>query len=344
MLSVQELAERLGGRVQGDPDRVLTDVRDLRQAGPDHVAFLANPRYRRFLDDTQAGAVLVRPGVECPGKTLIVVPDPYAAFARAVAVFHPLQWPAPGVDPRAAVDGALGPDVHVEPFAVVRPGAQVGQGSWLQAGCYVGQGAVVGARCRLMPGSVVMDGCVLGDDVWLNPGAVIGGEGFGFAPTARGMLKIPQVGRAVIGDGVEVGANACVDRGALQDTRVGAGVKMDNLVQIGHGAQIGPHSVLVAYAGVAGSSRLGPGVTLAARATVLGHLEIGAGSLAAAHAMVAHDQPDGSRVAGVPAVPHKQWLRASHASNRAHELERELRALKRRIEQLEADRGPGSET
>jgi UDP-3-O-[3-hydroxymyristoyl] glucosamine N-acyltransferase len=296
---------------------------------------LANPRYRRFLKGSQAGAVLLREGVPFNGIAMRVA-DPYASYARAAALFHPQAWGAPGIDARAAVhpSAVVGEDCCIEAFAVVGAGAVLGAGVWLQSHAYVGAGAQIGSGSRLMPSSVVMEDCVLGERVWLNPGAVVGSEGFGFAPTPQGMLKIPQVGRAILGDDVELGANSCVDRAALSDTTVGHGSKLDNLVQIGHGAQLGPHNVLVAYAGVAGTSKTGVGVTLAARSTILGHLEIGDGVIAAAHTLIAQDTPAGSRVAGVPAQDHKRWLRASKSAQRSHELERELRALRRELDKV----------
>lgn len=336
-LTVAELAARLGGQVEGDPAASLCGVRSLEDAGPEHLSFLANPRYHRKLGETAAGAVLVDGRARAPGVTLIRVADPYAAFARALTLFHPNPWPAPGVDPRAAIgdDAVLGEGVIIEAFATVGAGAVVGAGTWVQGGAYVGAGASVGTHCRLMPTAVVMDGCAVGDRVWLNPGAIVGGEGFGFAPTATGLLKIPQVGRAVIGDDVELGSNSCVDRAAMGETRVGPGAKFDNFCQVGHAAEIGPHNCLVAYAAVAGTSKLGVGVTLAARSSVLGHLNIGDHVTVAAHSMVARDVADKQRLSGVPAGPHQRWLKASVAYNRLPEMLDRIRELEARLEALE---------
>ncbi|MCB9794160.1 MAG: UDP-3-O-(3-hydroxymyristoyl)glucosamine N-acyltransferase [Alphaproteobacteria bacterium] len=333
-----ELAARLGGELVGDPEVELLGIADIRDATPEQLAFVANPRYRRHLGTTRAGAVLVDEGTEAPGQTLIRLANPYAAFARALALFHPERWPEGGVDPRAAVhpEARLGEGARVEPFAVVEADASLGAGCWVQAGAYVGPGARLGERCRLMPGAVVMGGCVLGDRVLLNPGAVVGADGFGFAPTAQGLLKIPQVGPVILGDDVELGANSCVDRPALGETRVGSGTKTDNLCQVGHSSTIGPHSVMVAYSAVAGSSTLGVGVTLAGRASVLGHLEIGDGVVVAAHSMVTRSVSAGERVAGVPARPHREWLRTQALAKRVPELLAELEALRARVEALES--------
>lgn len=282
--------------------------------------------------------MLVGPDVRADARTLIRCADPYAAFAAALALFQPSERPGVGVDPRASVaeDAQLGDGVVIEPFAVVRPGARVGSGTWLQSGSYVGARAVLGSDVRLAPGAVVMDDCVLGDRVWLNPGAVVGSEGFGFAPTRSGLLKIPQPAPAIVEDDVELGANSCVDRAALGGTFVRKGVKVDNLVQIGHGADIGDHSVLVALTCICGSTRLGKGVTMAVRSTALGHLEIGDGVTAAGHAMVAKDTPAGEKRAGVPAIEHRTWLRAVKTLESLPEMSRELRRLQERVAELEA--------
>lgn len=334
-----ELASRLGGVVEGDGGRLLLGVLGLDEAGPEHLSFLSNRRYVRSLGRTRAGAVLIDRSTAAPGLTLIRCDDPYVAFARALALFHPEDRPAPGVDPRAVVaPGAVVEGATVEAFAFVGPGAVVGPGSLVEPFAYVGPGARVGADCRLMPHSVVCAGCTVGDRVWLNPGAVVGGEGFGFAPSRSGLVKIPQVGQAVVEDDVEIGSNSCVDRAALGTTRVRRGAKLDNLVQVGHAAEVGEHNVLVAYSGVAGSTRLGRGVTLAAKAAVLGHLEVGDGVTVGAASVVHDDQPAGARVSGVPAIEHRRWLRAATGFGELPDLLRTVRALEARVAALEAER------
>lgn len=330
--TVAELAETLGGEVEGDAGARLIDVRGLDDAGPEHLSFLANPRYAPKLATTRAGAVLVARDADAHGRTVIRCDDPYAAFARALAVFHPLAWPEPGVDPRAfvAADAEV-EDAAVEAFAWIGPGARVGAGSWIEAGAYVGRGVHVGRDCRLMAGSVVCEGSWLGDRVWLNPGAVVGGEGFGFAPTPEGHVKIPQIARAVVEDDVEIGVNSCVDRGAVGDTVVGRGSKLDNLVQIGHGVEVGEHALLVAYAGIAGSARLGKRVVMAAKSGVIGHLEIGDGAEVGVQSIVMSDQPAGARLAGSPAIDRRIWLRAVTAFAKLPELLGRVRRLERLV-------------
>ncbi len=312
-LRVDALAALLGGTVEGDGTRELTGVAGLEDASPDDLSFLANRRYARKLAGTRAGAVLVGRKQAAGGTTVIRVDDPYLALAEALRIFRPVLPPLAGVHASAVVEGTVdGADIRA--FAYVGPGAVVGEGTTVYPHAYVGAGARVGRDCTILPGAVVMDGCTLGDRCVLQPGAVVGGDGFGYAtragaPAGQVHVKVPQVGSVVLGDDVELGANACVDRGALGDTRVGSGSKLDNLVQVGHGAQLGPDCVLVAYAGVSGSTRLGRGVVLAARAGVLGHLELGDGVQVGALSMVTKDVPAGEKRSGIPAIDHATWLR-----------------------------------
>jgi UDP-3-O-[3-hydroxymyristoyl] glucosamine N-acyltransferase len=333
--SLAQLAAELGGTLEPGrgacPASTVVGVLGIDEAGPDHISFVSNRRYVRRLASTRAAAVLVDRSTPAHGATVIRVDDPYLAFAQALALFHHAPPVRSGVHPRAVVapdatvDGA-----EIRALAYVGPGAVVGSGTVLHPGAHVGSGAAVGRDCVLMANAVVCDGCELGDRVVLNPGVVVGSEGFGFAPTADGHVKIPQVGRAVIESDVELGANSCVDRAAMGETRVGRGTKADNLVQVGHAAQVGEHALLVAYAAIAGSTRLGRFVTLAAKALVLGHLEIGDGVQVGAGSMVSGDLEPGARATGYPAFEHKSWRRAALAMRDLPDALRRLRALERR--------------
>ena len=335
--TVAEIAARVGGVVEGDGAREVRGVAGLEEAAPDQVTFLANRRYARMLEATRAAAVLVGPDDKARGRTVIRCADAYLAFAQVLSMFSPTSRPAPGVHPMAVVEGVV-EGATVMAFAYVGPGAVVGKGTLLQPGVYVGAGARVGRDCTLMAGAAVMDGCVVGDRVWLNPGAVVGGEGFGFVPTSDGLVKIPQTGRAVVEDDVEIGANSCVDRAAMGDTTVARGAKLDNLVQIGHGARVGEDNLLVAYAGIAGSTRLGRGVVLAARAGALGHLEIGDGVQVGAYGLLTEDTPAGARRSGIPAMEHRRWLRVAAALPELSELLTTVRRLEGELARLKEDK------
>lgn len=332
-----QIASALGGVLEGQDDPLLSGVAGLEQAHSGQLSFLSNRRYARLIRSSQAGCVLVGPKDEAPGRALIRLADPYEGFARALALFHPEPPFQALVDARAFVhESAAVEGARIEAFAWIGPGAVVGPGTWVQANAVVSANARVGADCRLMPHSVVCEGCVLGDRVWLNPGAVVGGEGFGFAPTAGGNLKIPQVGRAVVEDDVEIGSNSCVDRAALGQTTVERGAKLDNLCQVGHAAQVGAHSLMVAYAGIAGSSRLGERSVMAARSTVLGHIELGPDSRIGVSSVVHDSHPAGARVSGIPAIEHRRWLRAATLFGELPALRDDLRQLAHRLAAIEA--------
>jgi UDP-3-O-[3-hydroxymyristoyl] glucosamine N-acyltransferase len=335
--TASELAQHLGAAWEGQGDPSFVGVKGLLEAEPEHISFLANPRYSRHMDSSRAGAVLVSRDAHAGTTPVLRCDDPYVAFAEALSLFHPPRPRTASVDPRAfvapdaQVDGAT-----IQAFAWIGPGAVVLPGTLVEAGAIVGEGARVGRDGHLMHHSVVAHGCTIGDRVTLNPGAVIGGDGFGFAPSPRGHVKIPQVGRAVLGDDVEIGSNSCVDRAAMDETRVETGAKLDNLVQVGHAAKVGEDALMVAYSGVAGSSTLGRGVVLGAKAAVLGHLQVGDGVHVGTASVVHRDTPPGSEISGIPAIDHRQWRRAAVALSELPDLLKQVRRLESRIIELEA--------
>ena len=342
-LTAAQIAAHVGGTLDagqgaGAPeDLSLSGVAGLEEAGPEDLSFLANRRYLRHLRASRAGAILVGPGDPGNGRSLLIrCADPYAAFAKALALFHPRPAPPPGAHPQAVIEGdAAGATVMA--FAYVGPGATVGPGTVLQPFVYVGPGARVGRDCLLMAGAAVMDGCEVGDRCVLNPGAVVGAEGFGFAPTPEGLLKIPQTGRAVVGDDVEIGAQSCVDRAAMGDTVVESGAKLDNFVQIGHAARVGARSTLVAYAAVAGTAKIGAGSVLAARTLVLGHLDVAPGTRLGACSMLHESTRPGEQRTGVPARPHADWLRQAAALPRLPDLLARVQQLEQELTDLRRD-------
>lgn len=338
--SLLQLAEKFGGEVAGDRERQIEGVATLEAAGPGDLAFFTNSRYLEKARNSAAGAILVREGTELPGKTLLVVEDPSTTLAELLELFHPVELPEAGVsdDAKVSDDVDIGAGVTIGPFAVIEAGCRIGDGARVGAGAFVGNGSQVGAGSVLMPGVVVYPGTVIGKACLIHSGVILGGDGFGFATRSGLHRKIPQVGRVVVEDQVEIGANSTVDRGALGDTRIGAGSKIDNLVMIAHGVTIGPSCLLAGQAGIAGSTRLGKGVTFAGQAGAAGHLTIGDGSVVAAKSAVFTDIPDGSFVAGVPAVDHREWKKSVVVQKRLPEMRAELKRLARKIRQLEQDR------
>jgi UDP-3-O-[3-hydroxymyristoyl] glucosamine N-acyltransferase len=334
-----ELAAQVGARCEGDGSKLITGVASLADAGPDDLGFCRGGRWTPVLATTRAGAVLVPEDLDVPAGTIALrSSDPRAAYAQAAAAMVPLYWPEPGVHPSAYVHPtAVVEGATIGPFAVVEEHATVAAGAWVMAGVFVGAFAAIGPACRLMPHSVVMDRCVLGREVWLQPGAVIGADGFGHVPTPGGVVRVPQLGRVVLEDEVEVGANAAVDRAALGETRVGRGSRLDNLVQVAHGVRIGAECLLAAFAGVAGGAVLGDRVIMAGRTAVVDGIEVGDGAIFAGLASASRDVPKGARIGGSPARAYRVWLREVAALRQLPQVLQVVHRLERRRKQEDAD-------
>lgn len=318
--TVSEIARRVGARIEGDPDRVISGVAAIDAAGRSDITFLERETLLGRLEMSTPGAILAREGVELPGNELAVlrVDEPQLAFIDVIRLFHPPESRSPGIHLTAIVEpGArLGSDVSLGPRVVVEAGASIGDRSEIAAGAFVARRSRLGRDCRLGHGVSILNGSVLGDRVRVGAGARIGSDGFGFAETPEGAVRIPQIGGCVIGDDVEIGANSTVDRGALGDTTIGARTKLDNLVHVGHNVRVGEDCMLVAQVGIAGSTRIGDGVALAGQAGISGHLTIGAGARVSARSAVFKDIPPGETWGGYPARPHRSFLRAAAALRR----------------------------
>lgn len=299
---------------------MLAGVAPLQTAGAADVSFLDNRKYVPALEATRAGAVLVHPDTAArvpAGSVAVVTPEPYAAWARVALLFHPLPPPRPGVHPSAVVsDGAtIAPSAEVGPLAVIGSGAEIGPRCRIGPHGVIGEGVVLGPDCRIGAHASVSH-ALLGARVYVYPGARIGQEGFGFAISDDGFRSVPQLGRVILDDDVEVGANTTIDRGSLHDTFIGAGSRLDNLVQIGHNVRLGRGCVIVSQAGISGSTILEDHVMLGGQAGLTGHLRIGRRARIGAQAGVMADVPPGADVVGSPAQPLRAFFREVAAIRR----------------------------
>ncbi|MGQ0456827.1 MAG: UDP-3-O-(3-hydroxymyristoyl)glucosamine N-acyltransferase [Hyphomicrobium sp.] len=313
---LSDVARAVGAAIVSDrdPSLLIEDVRPLIDAGPRHVSFIENRKYLLQLDASRAGACLTSAATapRVPEHTAaLVVPQPYHAFAQALLLFYPgsrlpmtTRAGAPPIDPTARLET----DVQVEPGAVIGPEVEVGSGTRIAAGAVIGARCHIGRNSYIGPSATVTH-ALIGDRVIVHAGVRIGQDGFGFAMGRTGHLKVPQIGRVVIQDDVEIGANTTIDRGALKDTIIGEGTKIDNLVQIGHNVVIGRHCVMVAFSGVSGSTELGDFVVMGGQSGAVGHIKIGAGAQIGGSTHPTHDVPAGARMFGTPAKPLKEWAR-----------------------------------
>lgn len=340
-ITVGDIAKRLSADLDGAGDAVIHSVGGVRDAGPGEIAFVSQLRYAPDAADTRASALIVARDWTQPAPCpLLRVDKPEAAFAQVALWFAgPDPVFAPFIHPTAVVaPGArIGADVHVGPLAVIEEGAEIGDRSIIGAQCYVGHGVRIGESCRLYPQVSVREYCVIGHRVLIHNGTVIGSDGFGYEVDKQGIrTKLPQIGIVVIGDDVEIGANVAVDRARFGKTRIGKGVKIDNLVQIAHNVIIGDHAVIVSQVGIAGSSLIGEKAILAGQAGVAGHLTVGAGAVVGAQSGVTRDIPPGAYVLGFPAAPQKDVARGYAAVSRLPELRARVADLQKRLEAIES--------
>lgn len=293
--------------------RLIYDVAGIDRAGADDITFLSRSGRRAGAVSTTAGAVLVtaRDRDLLPRNAVaLLAPQPQLAYARIAALFYPEALGQASIDPSAAIDitARLGAGVSIGPQATIGAGVEIGAGSAIGAGSVIGPGVVLGRDCRIGP-SCTITHTIAGDRLTTLPGARIGQAGFGFIPGPAGVTRIPQLGRVIIGRDVELGANVTIDRGAIEDTIVGDGTMIDNLVHVGHNVRIGKGCILVAQVGISGSTRLGDCVVLGGQVGISGHLELGAGARVAAQSGVIRNIPPGAEWGGYPAVPVRQWHR-----------------------------------
>ena len=329
--SVGELAEVVGGLLEGDPNLTIHGVADLQGAGPQDISFFAHPRYENAARQTRAGVLLV--GLKAPkdlGKNRIRVADPSSAFTKIAALFAPpTPPPLRGIHPSAIVAPGvkMGNDLGIAPYVVVEEGTEIGDGTQIGAGAYIGRNVKIGSDCVLHPRVYVGDRCKIGNRVVLHAGAVVGADGFGYEMKGGKHVKIPQLGYVQIDDDAEIGANTTIDRGRFARTHIGEGAKIDNLVMIAHNCVVGPHSVIVAQSGLSGSTTTGHHVVIAGHVGTVGHVHLGDGVIITAKSGVTKDVPNGQTWRGAPARPIKEQMAMEAHIQQLPQLAQRIKAL-----------------
>ena len=329
-LTLGELAGRFGLAVTGDPAIAIEGVGTLAGAGPAQLAFLANPSYRRQLADTRAGAVVLRADDAAASPVpALVAADPYAAFARIAALFEPPVAIQAGIHPSAVVDATaqVHADAAVGPLACIGARSRIEAGAVVGPGCVVGEDCVVGAGSELVARVTLVRRVRLGRRVRVHPGAVLGADGFGLAMDAGRWLKVPQLGGVEVGDDCEIGANTCIDRGAIEDTVLEEDVRLDNLIQVGHNVRIGAHTAMAGCVAVAGSAKIGRYCLIGGGAGIVGHIEIADKVRVGAMSLVTHGLSEpGEYTSGTPLQPAKEWRRNAARFKQLDAMARKMRA------------------
>jgi len=336
-VTLRHIADPLGGAVEGDDSVVISGISSLTLAKEGEISFLADPRLRDQLRVTRASAVIVKTRTDLFAGPQVIVPDPYLAYARVAAMFAPAPPRFEGVSERAVIgEGVLlGKGVSVYPFVYVGREAVIDDEVILFPGVYIGDGVHIGEGTVLYPNVSVLRNCIIGRNVIIHAGSVIGSDGFGYARDGDVSVKIPQTGTVQIGDEVEIGANTTIDRASLGATVIERGVKTDNLVQIGHNVVVGEHTIIVAQAGIAGSTRIGRNVIIGPQTGVIDHLEIGDRAMVVGKSGVVKSIPAGAVVSGSPTMPHRLWLRTREHIRRLPDYVERLKKLEKRIKELE---------
>jgi UDP-3-O-[3-hydroxymyristoyl] glucosamine N-acyltransferase len=329
-MKLSAIAAALHARLDnGSPETDITGLNGIDQAGPGELSFVSNPKYAAAARSTRASAVIVAEDFPAIPATMLRAKDPYLSFARALELFHqPVRY-APGMHPTAVLHptAKVGAHAHIGPYVVIDEHVEIGEHAVLLAHVVIYRGVKIGSHFFAHAHAVVRENCRLGNHVLLQNGVVVGADGFGFAKTAEGRWhKIPQPAPVVIGDDVEIQANSCIDRASVGETRIGRGVKIDNLVQVGHGSSVGEDALLCSQVGLGGSTEIGARAILTGQVGVVGHCKVGEAAIVTPQSGVANDVAAGALVSGAPAVDHKLWLKYSAILPRLPEMARALRA------------------
>lgn len=333
-----ELALLLGGELKGPADLVIQGIAPIDCATHRDITFITQRRYARLAEQSQAAAFIVGPEQAELPRPRIIVPHPYLAYARVATLFAPPRRRWPGISNLAYLgrEVELGQEVSIAPLVFIGDRVHLGDRVTIMPGCVIGDEVQIGAETLIYPNVTILERCQVGQRVIVHSGTVIGADGFGFVPGQEGHFKIPQLGTVVIEDEVEIGANCTIDRGALGETRVKRGVKMDNLVHLAHNVTVGEHSFLVAQVGVSGSTRLGKGVALGGQVGLVGHIELGDGVQVAAQSGVTHSLPPGQVVMGSPARPHREFAKIHALLSQLPEIYQRLKEVEQKLNELSA--------
>jgi UDP-3-O-[3-hydroxymyristoyl] glucosamine N-acyltransferase len=338
--TAETIAGFLNGEIVGDKNAAVGEFAKIEEGRPGALSFLANPKYEHHIYQTLSTIVIVENNftpLQPVKATLIKVADPYAAFAGLLRLYDENRPRPKGISPKASIaDGAvIGKDCYVGDFAVIEAGSTVGDGSIIYPQCYVGPGVAIGSRTTVYAGVKIYGECIIGSGVTIHAGTVIGADGFGFAPDDKGVYqKIPQLGNVVIEDNVDIGANTCIDRATMGSTIIRQGVKLDNLIQVGHNVVIGRDTVAAAQFGIAGSSRVGDSCMFGGQVGIAGHLAIGSNVKVASQSGISHDIPDDSAVMGSPAMPGMKFHRSNAVFRNLPDISIRLTNLEKAVKEM----------
>ncbi|WP_434675301.1 UDP-3-O-(3-hydroxymyristoyl)glucosamine N-acyltransferase [Pseudomonas sp. D3-10] len=334
-IKLGQLAEFLGATLRGDPEKVITGLATLQEAGPAQLSFLANPQYRKYLADSRAAALLLKAGdAEGFVGDALIVADPYLAYARISHLFDPKPMSAAGIHPSAVIasDAVVDPSASIGPFVVIESAARIGAGVTLGAHCFIGARSEIGEGGWLAPRVTLYHDVRIGKRVVIQSGAVLGGEGFGFANEKGVWQKIAQIGGVSVGDDVEIGVNTAIDRGALADTVIGNGVKLDNQIQIAHNVQVGDHTAMAACVGISGSTKIGKHCMLAGGVGLVGHIDICDNVFLTGMTMVTHSITEpGAYSSGTAMQPAAEWRKSAARIRQLDDIARRLKQVEKRV-------------
>lgn len=337
--TLKEIADHVGGRVCGDPTITVGAVATLERAGPGEISFLVNRKYERLLGTTKAGAVIVGKAIDAAPLPLIVASDPYYALMQTMVLLHGHRQHKPvGTSPKASIaeTAEIAPDCHIHDFATIADNARIGAGCIIYPCAFIGPDVRLGDGCIVYPNVTIYEGCRIGNRVIVNANSTIGVDGFGYATHDGRHHKIPQIGRVILEDDVEIGSSCGIERGTLDDTVIGEGSKLGDMITIGHGTKIGAHCLLVAQIGIAGSTTLGHHCTVGGQVGIVGHIRIGNNVTIGAQAGVVNSIPDGETVMGAPAIDAGQARRAYTMLQFLPDMRQDIRNLQSRVQKIAA--------